>query len=138
LIALATNRHNACTPLLAMSSSDEGEIGIVGAVRREIRHGLVVDGGDVRPPTLARRLAMSTRTLQRRLAEYDTSVSKLADEMRREVALELLAERETRVAEIGRRIGFGDPKTVFRAFRRWTGTSPRRACDDLIAPGDPG
>jgi AraC-like DNA-binding protein len=98
---------------------------VVHAVEAEIRLGLN-QRSSVSPPSIASRLGMSTRSLQRKLAQYDTSVSQLVNSVRRDLAMALLIEGNMRVDEIGLRIGYDDPKTVFRAFRRWTGTSPRR------------
>jgi AraC-like DNA-binding protein len=68
---------------------------------------------------------MSMRTLKRRLAERDTSFSALLDEARREKATLLLRAGELTVDEIGQRLGYSDAANFGRAFRRWTGTSPK-------------
>lgn len=83
-----------------------------------------IDAGDVALETVASRLAMSARSLQRMLREHGTGFKELVDEMRRDRALALLQKNELTIAEVGRRVGFADPTTFFRAFRRWTGTTP--------------
>jgi AraC-like DNA-binding protein len=73
---------------------------------------------------LAGRLAMSSRTFKRKLEEQETSYSKLLEELRRSQATELLRS-ELSIAEIAARLGYSDAANFTRAFRRWTGQSPR-------------
>ena len=91
-----------------------------------------IDAGDVTLETVAGRLGTSARSLQRMLREHGTGFKELVDVMRRDRALALLQKNELTIAEVGRRVGFADSTTFFRAFRRWTGTTPgsqRRAAD---------
>jgi AraC-like DNA-binding protein len=73
---------------------------------------------------VAQTLHMSESTVRRRLVAEGTSHSELLDGLRREVALELLAQPELDVAEIGFRLGFAHPPAFHRAFKRWYGMSP--------------
>lgn len=73
---------------------------------------------------VANALLMSTRTLARRLDQERTSFQVIKDELRRDVAVQLLAQTSLPPAEIGARTGFEDPTTFYRAFKRWTGCSP--------------
>jgi AraC-like DNA-binding protein len=73
----------------------------------------------------AARLHTSTRTLQRELSRRGTSHKDLLDSVRRERAQALLAEGTMTVAEVAARLAYSEPSAFFRAFRRWTGTSPR-------------
>jgi AraC-like DNA-binding protein len=73
----------------------------------------------------AARLHTSTRTLQRELSRRGTSHKDLLDSVRRERAQALLAEGTMTVAEVATRLAYSEPSAFFRAFRRWTGTSPR-------------
>lgn len=74
---------------------------------------------------VAERMHVSVRTLKRRLAEHGTSFSELLDEARRDRATLLLRAGELGVDEIGARLGYSDPANFARAFKRWTGVSPR-------------
>jgi AraC-like DNA-binding protein len=94
---------------------------MVGA-REAIGRG--IDERDVTLETVAGRLGMSARSLQRTLRERGTTFKDLVDEIRRDRALALLQTNTLTVVEIGRRLGFVDPTAFFRAFRRWTGTTP--------------
>jgi len=73
---------------------------------------------------VARALNVSLRTLQRRLADEDTTWSELLDQARRELALRFIGERRMSVKEATYVLGFSEPANFTRAFRRWTGRSP--------------
>lgn len=74
----------------------------------------------------ARALGMSARTLKRKLAAERTTYSGLVDAERRERAILLLRGEALSLDEIAARLGYSDAANFSRAFRRWTGTSPRR------------
>ena len=78
-----------------------------------------------------RRLGMSVSTLRRRLEEEGTSYQRLKDECRRTAAIRYLAASELTLADIAALLGFDEPSAFFRAFRRWTGTTPSRYRDAL-------
>jgi AraC-like DNA-binding protein len=73
---------------------------------------------------LAARLYMTTSTLRRRLEAGGTSYQNIKDEARRERAIEQLQLNRKSNAEIAEELGFGDPSTFYRAFRKWTGATP--------------
>jgi AraC-like DNA-binding protein len=75
--------------------------------------------------TTARLLVVSERTLHRRLAAEGTSLRRLLDETRRALAIELLDERQHPVKEVASALGFASARSLHRAYRRWTGTTPR-------------
>lgn len=81
---------------------------------------------------VARRLGTAERTLRRRLAEEDTSFSELVDEWRRDRARELLRDREMNLRKIAAALGYSEPNTFARAYRRWFGTSPAADRKDAI------
>ena len=72
----------------------------------------------------ASRLAMSTRTLIRRLRAEDTTFQALREGYRREQALSLLQDRSLTVADIATRLGYVDGSNFSRTFRRWFGATP--------------
>jgi AraC-like DNA-binding protein len=79
------------------------------------------------PPTqteIARSLALSPRTLHRRLAEAGTSFAGLLDDTRRELAGGYLQRTDYSIAEVAYLLGFAEVSSFNRAFRRWTGTPP--------------
>ncbi len=83
---------------------------------------------------LAHASHTSARTLQRRLSDRGTSLRALVDDVRREAAQELLARPDTEISEICFVLGFSDPAPFYRAFRRWTGTTPQKFRDQTSPP----
>ncbi|WP_394237162.1 AraC family transcriptional regulator [Pseudomonas anguilliseptica] len=73
---------------------------------------------------IAARLALSPRTLQRRLREAGLSFNQLVDETRQQLVLHYLRDPTLELAEIAFLVGFSEPGSLARAFRRWTGQSP--------------
>jgi AraC-like DNA-binding protein len=80
--------------------------------------------GEPRRDKVAARLAMTDRTLQRRLAAEDTSFQRLMDEARREMACQYLSEKHRTLAQVADLLGFVDQSNLFRACRRWFGEPP--------------
>ena len=74
---------------------------------------------------IAERINMSTTTLHRRLRNEGTSFQKIKDECRRDAAIRWLREEQYSGSEIAALLGFSDPSTFFRAFKKWTGTTPQ-------------
>ena len=74
----------------------------------------------------ARSLGMSSRSLQRRLRVQGTSFGALRDEMLRLLATSLLRDRSLAIHEISFLLGYSEPSTFYRAFRRWERVSPAR------------
>ncbi|MET7889362.1 AraC family transcriptional regulator [Streptomyces avermitilis] len=77
------------------------------------------------PPEVAARLAVSPQTLRRQLAAEGTSFQQIRDQLRRDVAITALAAGTTSIEELSQRLGFSEPSAFHRAFRRWTGSTPR-------------
>ena len=75
--------------------------------------------------TLAHRLNVSTRTLYRQLRDAGSSLQQLKDNARRVRAQELLQRTRRPIAQIAHAVGFRNEKSFSRAFRQWTGCSPR-------------
>ncbi|WP_437578255.1 AraC family transcriptional regulator [Sorangium sp. So ce887] len=73
----------------------------------------------------ARLLAMSSRTLQRRLMEAGTTFNDLLDDLRRVNALGLLRSRDTTITDVAFLLGYSDVPAFYRAFKRWTGKTPQ-------------
>ncbi|MFD0371126.1 AraC family transcriptional regulator ligand-binding domain-containing protein [Streptomyces sp. NPDC127114] len=79
---------------------------------------------DTEIPTLralAQRLSLSTRTLQRRLEEHQTTWSQELQAVRREYTLRLLTSTDMTLETVARRAGYADPGGLRRAVQRWTG-----------------
>ncbi len=84
---------------------------------------------------VARRLALSERTLQRRLEEEGTTFIDVLDQAREARARELLRDTAPSLVDVAEQLGFADLATFSRAFKRWTGQPPgmyrRRAATAL-------
>lgn len=95
---------------------------VLDRARLELARQLPEAGADL--GLIAARLALSPRTLQRRLREAGLSFNQLADETRQQLVLHYLRDPALELAEIAFLVGFSEPGSLARAFRRWTGQSP--------------
>lgn len=75
--------------------------------------------------SIASELAMSSRTLQRRLSEEGRSFQGIVDVSRKELAKRLLAETDYSLLEVAFLTGFSEQSGFTRAFKRWAGETPR-------------
>jgi AraC-like DNA-binding protein len=75
-------------------------------------------------PEVARRLAVSQRTLQARLKEESTTYQAILDSVRRQLATAYLEDDTVSLAEIAFLLGYADQSAFNHAFRKWTGDSP--------------
>lgn len=75
-------------------------------------------------PLIAAQLGMSERTLQRRLNEEGTSYQKVLEETRHQLALEMLRNTPLPINTISQQLGFSEPSTFYRAFKKWEGMTP--------------
>jgi len=83
-------------------------------------------GGDVSMDTIASRLGLSRQTLFRRLKAENTTFEKVLDDLRHRLALQYLNSEKKSVNQTAYLVGFSDPAAFSRAFKRWTGSSPRK------------
>ncbi|AQA17605.1 hypothetical protein BST95_04500 [Halioglobus japonicus] len=74
---------------------------------------------------VAHLCGISKRTLVRRLAELGTTLKQELDQLRQQQAQDMLTVGATGIAQIGEKLGYPDPTVFTRAFKRWTGTTPR-------------
>jgi AraC-like DNA-binding protein len=98
---------------------------LVERTRRAIAERL--RGGTSSLESVARELAMSERSLQRRLSDLGHTFHALADEVREATARLYLEQPDMALAEIAYLLGFADQSAFNRAFKRWTGSTPRQA-----------
>ncbi|GAA0782979.1 AraC family transcriptional regulator [Roseibium denhamense] len=73
---------------------------------------------------VAERLAVSPRTLQRKLAQEGTSFQQLLNEVREQAARTYLQKTRYSNAEIAFLLGYDDPNSFIRAYHNWTGVTP--------------
>lgn len=76
------------------------------------------------PQAMAQACGVSPATLRRRLEGEGASWQQLKNEVRRDLAIHLLAETRLGIDEVAARLGFRDTSSFHRAFRNWTGAPP--------------
>lgn len=113
--------------LLASSFADQlpPTADLVARASACVRDGL--QRGELLPIAVtARRLAASSRSLQRSLGQAGTSYSEVVDRVRRELTRELLADGSMKVDAIAARLCYSDARSFRRACLRWFGRTPGR------------
>lgn len=84
----------------------------------------LLPGGLPKVAAVAEQLDMSSRTLQRRLGERNLRFQKVLDEVRGELALNLIRDGALSLDEVADQLGFNDQSAFQHAFRRWQGVTP--------------
>jgi len=85
----------------------------------------ILHKGEVSMDAVAGAMALSRQTLFRKLKAEGTTFEKVLDDLRRALALSYLRGRKVSVNEVAYLVGFSDATSFSRAFKRWTGKSPR-------------
>lgn len=70
-------------------------------------------------------LHLTPRTLQRKLQEEGSSFQGIAESVKSELAIGLLKNRSLTVNEVAYKLGYAEPSVFRRAFKKWTGVSPK-------------
>lgn len=96
------------------------------SMRARVEHALteLLPSGRTQIEDVARELAVSKRSLQRRLSEEGTNWLEVLNGSRERLARHYLGSTNLGVGEVSFLLGFEDPNSLFRAFHRWTGTTP--------------
>jgi AraC-like DNA-binding protein len=97
----------------------------VTAARQVVSH--IVEQLPDGPPSqkqIAAAMNVSNRTLQRKLKDEGTSFIDLLQDARLTLAKKYLAQPQRSIVEIAYLLGFSEPSTFSRAFKRWTGQAP--------------
>jgi AraC-like DNA-binding protein len=99
------------------------------AFRRDVESRIeaLLETGEARVDRVASDLGLSRQTLYRRLKEEGVTFEELLDKLRHRLALRYLQRERISVKATSYRLGFSDPAAFSRAFKRWTGNSPRAA-----------
>jgi AraC-like DNA-binding protein len=118
----AKERHTAAGTLRAAVENE---------AERRLPHGKATSR------TVAKALALSVRTLSRRLAEEGTTYAGVLDQLRRSLALQYLKDPGMSLSQIAWLLGYEGSTSFNHAFKRWTGHSPSVARNQkqLPAPG---
>jgi AraC-like DNA-binding protein len=93
---------------------------------RKVRDALIgqLPNGEPSKQETARLLAMTERTLLRRLREENTTFQEVLDRLREELAYDYLRRPDLTVENIAYLLGFSSSSTFSRAFMRWTAQRP--------------
>lgn len=77
---------------------------------------------------IADQLNMTPQTLHRRLTKEGTSYQRIKDNIRRDIAVTRLVKDRMPVKQVAEIVGFSEARSFTRAFKHWTGLSPREYC----------
>ncbi|PCM43262.1 AraC family transcriptional regulator [Marinobacter sp. ANT_B65] len=108
---------------------------IVERVRCYLRQNLT--HGSVPLEQVADALAMPAYTLRRRLRMEQERFQDLKDDLRRDAAIDYLACPNLSLTEVAERLGFSEPSTFHRAFKKWTGLPPGEYREAVLADDPP-
>jgi AraC-like DNA-binding protein len=94
----------------------------------------LLPNGRARRRDVAKKLAMSTRTLARKLASEGTTFEDVVDELRRSLALQYITTPGISLSQIAWLLGYEGSTSFNHAFRRWTGGPPSAARVERLLP----
>jgi AraC-like DNA-binding protein len=124
----------ALEPFCAMAAKERNTV--VGTLRAAVENEVekLLPHGKAKAATVAKVLALSLRTLSRRLADEGTTYAGVVDDLRRTLALQYLKEPSMSVSQIAWLLGYEGSTSFNHAFRRWTGRSPSAARNLKLLP----
>jgi AraC-like DNA-binding protein len=85
----------------------------------------VLHTGELSIDVIAAKMGLSRQTLFRRLKSEGVTFEKVLDELRHQMALRYLSAKKVSVHEAAYLVGFSEAAAFSRAFKRWTGLTPR-------------
>jgi len=114
---------NSCEEMRSHQISGRGtfRIDVENAIARLLPH------GRVRADEVAHRLALSRRTLARRLASEGLTFEGILSALRADLAHRYLRDEALAISQIAWLVGYKEVSAFTHAFRRWTGKAPREA-----------
>lgn len=98
----------------------------------------LLPSGEPKQKDVCARLGLTPRSFQRRLAEEQTTFREVLHATRHRLALGLLRGGQHSVSEVAFLLGFAEVSAFTRAFKRWSGASPRAWRNHLDAPDSDG
>jgi AraC-like DNA-binding protein len=123
-----------------MSPVGRGQPSSARTFDRRVRQvvAVLLAGGPLDVRRVADSVRTSARTLQRRLHGAGLTYARVVQQVRFEVAQQMLNDADRKIADVARAVGYSDPAHFTRAFQRWTGLTPRdfrrRERDGAVAP----
>lgn len=108
----------------------ETDKGFVSAVHSNVLE--LLPSGVVTADRVAKRLALSKRTLERRLAEQGSSFTEIVRDCRLRMADHYLRQTRLPIIEIGFLVGYREVNSFYRAFKAWHGQTPQEVRNQSI------
>ncbi|MGI9296209.1 MAG: AraC family transcriptional regulator [Pseudomonadales bacterium] len=115
-------------PSMQLMSNPDSDRSLVLKVRNMIKDCLQDQFPEFE--TVADKLHFTAVTLRRRLREEGSSYQQIKDDIRRDTAIFNLGRGSMSIEEVAESVGFSEPTSFFRAFKRWTGVTPRAYIQD--------
>jgi AraC-like DNA-binding protein len=115
-------------------ASREGSLSLSERAKELMGRGERLDGLNI--TKVAKELKLSASALQRKLKDEGTNYSQLLDDVRRQQALATVVRADVPIKELAERLGFSETSAFHRAFRRWTGQTPRQFRDGGLREPD--
>lgn len=116
--------HQAQQSLNSMSSFEAQQQQFRQKIQSYIEQGLLQQE-EVLQSYVAKRLYCSERTLQRQLKSYQLNFQDILDQYRLEQS-KLYLQQGKSFSEIAERLNYADQSAFGRAFKRWTGVTPKQ------------
>jgi len=132
VFGMFTERADALVSSLEQTTSLRGQI---EAYLLPILH-----SGDVSISKVAEKFAVNRNTLHRRLRKEGVTFAEILDDLRHRMAIDYLCARKVSVNQTAYLVGFTDPSSFIRAFRRWRNMTPTqylRGKGAVISPAQP-
>ena len=117
---LAKIAQQQCDAILAVIDQ---ETDIVACIQKLLRQ---TPGQFPNAETMAMQIGLSVRTLSRQLKAESTSYKAIVDNIKQEMASDYLSNTCWSLDEIAYLLDYSDPSNFARAFKKWTGQSPRQ------------
>lgn len=106
--------------IAALENLDSADL--AGRLRRVLRTLLINQRSSLEQ--VARLFALPRRTLNRRLEKQGTTFQSLVNEVRYEIARQLLEDTRMSMGQIAAILDYNDASAFTRAFRHWSGQTP--------------
>jgi AraC-like DNA-binding protein len=125
---------DALQPFIDMATEERKTVAgtLRAAVESEVEG--LLPHGKAQAHTVAKALAVSVRTLSRRLADEGTTYTEVVDQLRRSLALQYLKDPGMSLSQIAWLLGYEGSTSFNHAFKRWTGRSPSVARKEKRLP----
>lgn len=114
--------YRAVKSIFRRGSAGTTEAAFLETVRKIIFESL--KEGSPQLGRVADALGFGPRTLERRLSRAGFNFTKLVDDTRQRLAIELLTDPRNKLTDIALRLGYSEVSAFNRAFKRWTNSTP--------------